>query len=183
LINQLINFQLANHALASVGLSYQELEILQCTFTPMILGVLGAIWSQKVRPGVTLLVERGGTIAVFAAVAMFVSVSAGSDIGGWARLTFQLAALLLVLAVHFGQTSRVAALLEYRPLRYVGVVSYGVYLLHMFAADFSRRFLSFIDVQNSETFFAATMAFSVLLAGASYRYFERPILALKSKFR
>jgi peptidoglycan/LPS O-acetylase OafA/YrhL len=68
--------------------------------------------------------------------------------------------------------------LTLRPLRYVGMVSYGVYLMHMIALNLVRRVA---PGQGFAVNFPLTLALSVLMAGLSYRYFESRFLRLKER--
>jgi peptidoglycan/LPS O-acetylase OafA/YrhL len=63
-------------------------------------------------------------------------------------------------------------------IRYVGTISYGVYLLHMIALNVLRRAL---PEQGFAVYFPLTLALSVLLAGLSFRYFESRFLRLKER--
>jgi peptidoglycan/LPS O-acetylase OafA/YrhL len=62
--------------------------------------------------------------------------------------------------------------------RYIGTVSYGVYLLHMLAFNVVRRA---VPEQGFAVYFPLTLALSVLLAGVSFRYFESWFLRLKER--
>jgi peptidoglycan/LPS O-acetylase OafA/YrhL len=64
------------------------------------------------------------------------------------------------------------------PLRYVGMISYGVYLLHMIALNLVRRA---VPGQGFAVYLVLTLALSVLMAGLSYRYFESRFLRLKER--
>ncbi len=68
--------------------------------------------------------------------------------------------------------------LTLRPLRYVGMISYGIYLMHMIALNLARRA---VPGQGFALYFPLTMALSVLMAGLSYRYFESRFLRLKER--
>ncbi|MBN1207834.1 MAG: acyltransferase [Myxococcaceae bacterium] len=63
-------------------------------------------------------------------------------------------------------------------VRYVGMISYGIYLLHMIALNLMRRVA---PGQGFALYFPLTMALSVALAGLSYRYFESRFLRLKER--
>ena len=69
-------------------------------------------------------------------------------------------------------------LLTFSWARYIGTVSYGIYLLHMLAFNLVRRLL---PDQGFAVYFVLTMALSVLLAGLSFRYFESWFLRLKDR--
>jgi peptidoglycan/LPS O-acetylase OafA/YrhL len=64
-------------------------------------------------------------------------------------------------------------------VRYIGTVSYGIYLLHMLVLNVVRRL---VPGQGTAVQFVLTLALSVLVAGLSYRYFESWFLKLKGRF-
>lgn len=70
--------------------------------------------------------------------------------------------------------------LTLKPLAFLGSISYGVYLMHMLAANAARKVLGHpegLDV------FLMTVAVVTVLAAASFRFFEAPVLRLKNRFR
>jgi peptidoglycan/LPS O-acetylase OafA/YrhL len=97
------------------------------------------------------------------------------------------AILSLVLLVG---TSRFAAWVRLRPLRFFGEISYGLYLVHLLIFDaydwFIRRF-AWRPALSSGPFFARTVRFlcvavvATLLATISRRYFEERFLRLKNR--
>jgi peptidoglycan/LPS O-acetylase OafA/YrhL len=68
--------------------------------------------------------------------------------------------------------------LEHRFLCHVGTVSYGIYLIHMLALNATRRLL---PDSGSLARFAVASLLAILVASASHRWFERPIMALKDR--
>ncbi len=69
-------------------------------------------------------------------------------------------------------------LLTWRPIRYVGEISYGIYLVHMLCVNAVRKVLP----APEGLLFLAALACSILVAGISHRWFERPVLRLKDRF-
>jgi peptidoglycan/LPS O-acetylase OafA/YrhL len=63
--------------------------------------------------------------------------------------------------------------------RYIGMISYGLYLLHMIAMNGTKA----IHKDHDWLFFAIALAASIALASASYWMFESPFLKLKNRFR
>ncbi|MBI5067374.1 MAG: acyltransferase [Deltaproteobacteria bacterium] len=117
--------------------------------------------------------------------------------GQWWSAPLATALLVLALAVEATPTALVALamtclvvacsirpdhllrhLLGWRALRYVGTISYGMYLLHMLSLNAARRL---VPDAGAPLRFALAAAIAILLASVSYRWFERPILALKDR--
>jgi peptidoglycan/LPS O-acetylase OafA/YrhL len=63
-------------------------------------------------------------------------------------------------------------------IRHVGVISYGVYLMHMLALNIVRRAL---PGQGFAVTFLVTLGVTVVAATLSHRYFESRFLRLKAK--
>ncbi|MEM7433797.1 MAG: acyltransferase [Myxococcota bacterium] len=98
---------------------------------------------------------------------------------------FALASVTLFLVgLHAPPGSWIMAGLEWRPLTYLGRISYGVYLYHMpvyfIVAHFS------VDLGNSYAIFAALalvkVVATIVVASLSFAFLERPALKLKSKW-
>ncbi len=60
------------------------------------------------------------------------------------------------------------------PLDYLGEISYGIYLWHLFAVTYVIYFLGLRDMQA----LAAVLALTIGAAALSWRYFEKPIMGL-----
>jgi peptidoglycan/LPS O-acetylase OafA/YrhL len=73
--------------------------------------------------------------------------------------------------------------LEWRPIAYVGKISYGVYLFQSAGIDLLQYVLGTpVTASRKLLFTAAAYALAIALASVSYSYFEAPILKLKSRF-
>jgi peptidoglycan/LPS O-acetylase OafA/YrhL len=75
------------------------------------------------------------------------------------------------------QRSWIGPVLTNPAIRYVGTISYGMYLLHMLAMNVVRRALS-----GEVAVFLGAVALSAAAASVSYRFFEHPFLSLKARF-
>ena len=86
---------------------------------------------------------------------------------------------LLIGWIYFNQTSRLTRFLELRPLKYIGLISYGLYL-------FQGLFLTTDPTRTPEQAWPPSPEVGLLLlllaAPLSYHFFEIPFLRLKSRF-
>lgn len=85
----------------------------------------------------------------------------------------------VVVSVCLAESTPLHPLLQWRPLAFVGVISYGVYLLHMLCANVIGRLL---HQNHGLGMFAATLLTAIVAGHLSFRYFETPLLKLKRRF-
>jgi peptidoglycan/LPS O-acetylase OafA/YrhL len=92
-----------------------------------------------------------------------------------------IAAALVLECIHPGST--LGRILSWRPLRALGIISYGFYvyhdLLHDFFADFAHRF--FPHFSYAMTLVIAFIG-TICIATISYQCLEKPLLKLKNRF-
>jgi peptidoglycan/LPS O-acetylase OafA/YrhL len=67
-------------------------------------------------------------------------------------------------------------------IRYVGTISYGMYLIHRLAIRVTQTVVSEHHERPLLVFLAA-LVLTVVAAGISYRFYEQPFLRLKNRFR
>jgi peptidoglycan/LPS O-acetylase OafA/YrhL len=70
----------------------------------------------------------------------------------------------------------------YAPLRYLGRISYGLYLIHLFMWPLVDWLSAHSSVIRAVPPFAARLGLTVLLAATMWRLVEAPILKLKARF-
>ena len=87
---------------------------------------------------------------------------------------------LLVAGVCVRDDTVLHPLLNWRPAVFMGAISYGMYLMHMLAANFARILLGH---QAGVDVFVVTVSIVTIMAFLSYRFFEAPILKLKGRFQ
>jgi peptidoglycan/LPS O-acetylase OafA/YrhL len=90
---------------------------------------------------------------------------------------------VLILLIH--RRNRVLlAIFRLRPLTWIGVISYGVYLLHIPAAEQVRRFAPRVLHVAPGGFAEAFLSLAAVIAAASvsWRFFESPILRMRNRF-
>jgi peptidoglycan/LPS O-acetylase OafA/YrhL len=82
---------------------------------------------------------------------------------------------VLVLSLVVREDTGLHPVRRWRPLAFVGTISYGIYLMHMLAANLVRPV---IGHQRGIAVFAATIPVVLVVAYVSFRWFETPIRAL-----
>lgn len=91
------------------------------------------------------------------------------------------ALVLLVAALMVRPRNVLSPLLDNRVARYVGMVSYGMYMMHMIAMQFAHKASARVHGGGIATFFLA-IPITIAIASASYWFFEQPFLRLKKRF-
>lgn len=71
--------------------------------------------------------------------------------------------------------------LRFRPLAYIGVISYGMYLLNSLSVHLALTALSLVHIGHPAVVFPLGLGLTVAVATISYRSYEKPFLALKNK--
>jgi peptidoglycan/LPS O-acetylase OafA/YrhL len=91
-----------------------------------------------------------------------------------------LSACLIVMAIEYG--SLTFRLFNLAPLRWLGRISYGAYvfhdILHGQIARFAQHYTTHWQLATAALAFASTL----LLAWASFRWFETPFIRMKDRW-
>ena len=87
--------------------------------------------------------------------------------------------VILVGAVCIRADNGLSWILANPVARYIGTISYGLYLLHMIAMNGTKV----LHKDHDWIFFAIALALSIGMASASYWMYEVPFLRLKNRFR
>jgi peptidoglycan/LPS O-acetylase OafA/YrhL len=103
------------------------------------------------------------------------------EVWGYTLLNY-LFAVLIYCVVHTGLFT---AILESPPMRYLGRISYGLYVYHYgviaIVAALFRKYDLHYSMRSAQMFFAA-MSITLLIATASFFLLERPLINLKDRF-
>jgi peptidoglycan/LPS O-acetylase OafA/YrhL len=142
---------------------------------PILLGAAAALIVSRPR-GFELLSPILGRVwsapATAVALALAIAMNAAQLITGTLMV-------LVVVSVCLVERTPLHPVLQWRPLAFVGVISYGVYLLHMLSANIVRPVL---HEQFGIRVFAATLGTVVVVAYLSFRLLETPLLKLKRQY-
>lgn len=89
---------------------------------------------------------------------------------------------LLVGSCVIREDNSLSKLLTFKPITYIGTISYGVYLLHMLAANAAKKLFFTLTQTSPLMYFALTLLIVVLSSSISYHYYESFFIKFKSKF-
>jgi len=170
---------LANQAMAGpTGLGAPETGLavmaLASLAPPILLGAVLAVLLDC-RPSFDVLAPALGHPASAPLLALSLLLGLQANVTG---LVTGLTMALLVASVCLRQDSLLHRALDLQPVAFVGSISYGIYLMHMLAANAIRRLLG---EQMGFDVFLGTLVVAIALAAISHRWFEVPILRLKSR--
>ncbi|MEA2373852.1 MAG: hypothetical protein QOD53_315 [Thermoleophilaceae bacterium] len=182
--------------LSVVRLHFALPESLDYFAIGMALAAISAACETSRRiPALLAPVTRRPWVAWLGAAALFVVVSKGigltggiTDEGTGARYLarhylYAAIALGLVLPALFGRPSEglIRRVLAWRPLLWVGRVSYGAFLFHVAVLEQLKRwdFGSWANDVTPYLWFPVALAGTLAIAAVSWYAFERPLLSLK----
>lgn len=185
-VSQVIHFGLADAALERLfGWNGTEPVMLrETTFTPILLGVLlaYALHDRATFDRVSGLFGHRWSAPVALAGLAAVLFTLPDDIRGWGRLSVHIAMLALVASAVIREDNGMARFYGWRPLVLVGVVSYGLYLLHHIGISIADGALTRLEYSHDLARLVLGLLVSLALAALSYRFFETPFLRLKARF-
>lgn len=183
-LNQVINFYRV--AITDwLGIPYfGDLSIMQATFTPILLGVcLAHLLHDELtfKYFQNLLFPKYSAILLSVILVLTCSFLP-DDISGIPRLFVQFLMVLLVGSVVINRQSKLVPLLEFPSIARVGVISYGIYLFHIYAIAIAEKLLYKVGIEQKMATFVLGFAIAIIAAELSFRFYETPFLRLKKKF-
>ena len=100
----------------------------------------------------------------------------------WPALATHVLMTLFLAACLVRPRNPLAPILNFKPIAYVGVVSYGIYLYHMHVRHFCVALMHSFGAASPWLTFVLMTAASIGVASLSYHFLELPILAHRSRF-
>ncbi|MGE3532905.1 MAG: acyltransferase family protein [Steroidobacteraceae bacterium] len=88
----------------------------------------------------------------------------------------------LVGSVVIRESNGLSYVLRWQPISFIGLISYGMYLLHMLSFHFAKRILLAIGIDQDWFWFPATIIVATLVASISYYYYESIFLRIKNRY-
>jgi peptidoglycan/LPS O-acetylase OafA/YrhL len=90
--------------------------------------------------------------------------------------------VLLAGSVVIRESNSLRPLLTWRPFAHIGMVSYGIYLMHMLSYNAVKEVLPAMGLDYAWLWFPTTVAVSTFAATISYRNYESWFLRMKNQF-
>ena len=72
--------------------------------------------------------------------------------------------------------------LENQFFNYLGTISYGLYMYHQIAIVLCINVLLKFHIMNDVALYVSSIVITVLIAGLSHKFLEKPFLTLKNKW-
>ncbi len=187
-LNQLVNFGILDGAILTIfGIHpEQHPEILDTTFTPILLGVaLAHGLNRKITFRYLARFLGGPLSALITGVLLLVLINVPvTDLSGGLRLAIHLAMTGLIGAILLSPDGRLSRQLSLKPVAFIGAISYGMYLYHMWAVHFLNAVFNKIGLTGQPILlFILVFIMTVMVATVSYYLYEKRFLDLRKRFR
>lgn len=92
------------------------------------------------------------------------------------------AILFGILILNLASNAKSVINLETLVLNYLGKISYGLYMYHGIGIVIALKLLNLYNIHSSIMQYLFSVLFSILLAGISYKYFEKYFITVKTKY-
>ena len=94
----------------------------------------------------------------------------------------------MVLILNLAANPRTLINLEYKPLNYLGKISYGLYMYHNFVLTLVLKLFMLSGVVNVSSigggiiYHIVSLGLTIALSALSYEYFEKWFLGIKTRY-
>ena len=156
----------------------------ETTFGPIILGVMLAHALASRRSFDYIFGVLGKWHAPLIALTLLIAATGLriDDMSGWPRIAVHWAMLILIAACVIHERHILMPVLRLKPIVRIGQVSYGIYLYHLLAQFVIFKTIQRAGVSNIWIIFVGNAIVAWVLAEISYRFIEKPFLAMRSRF-
>jgi peptidoglycan/LPS O-acetylase OafA/YrhL len=178
-IGAILVLVVARTGLVLSGTEHPFIWVLPLRADAFLLGALAAVMTRHQEPKRHQLMFWGGLL-LLALVLISLPLRGGAyQIMGYPLVAVGFTAILLSTV---GCKSAAAGILGSAPARYLGKISYGIYVYHLAAILVVGRIAEGREWHAPWLVSAVAFAFTLALAAASYRFLERPFLLLKDRY-
>lgn len=139
-------------------------------------GIFAAIYFDRHTSVLKVLFNKA--LFLFSIAFLIISLSLGIRYGFFHYEVFSV--LFGIIILNLACNPLYEKTLEYKPLNYLGSISYGVYMYH--PAILPLAILAGKYFESNTVIYVLTIGGTFLISALSYEYFEKYFLKLKSKF-
>ncbi len=183
-INQGINFGLLdNFILRYFGTV--DLSVFETTFTPILLGVSLAYLLHSLESfNYVKKISSYFWLPLLYSLALLIYIQfSPNDISGYPRLLIQIGMTLLLASIVIPTKNCFSCFLTVAPIARIGLVSYGMYLYHMWGIHVVTAVGRKLGINHWMFILLCSAAITYCLAEISFKYWEKPFLNMKNKFK
>jgi peptidoglycan/LPS O-acetylase OafA/YrhL len=174
---------LTRTAFVLVGAEHPFIWVLPLRADPFILGAVAAIVTEGRTITKPRLVLFLGAL-LMASVVLFPAIDEPGIFQVFGYTIIAVGCTAVVVAVQ--APSLTASLLSWTPLRYLGKISFGIYIYHLFCIAIAHKVIDTTQISgaNFENIVVSIVGFAltICVAAISYQVFEKPFLKVKSRF-
>lgn len=192
-MSELVNFGVLRPLLTRIYSDPQAylMPLFMVTFAPIAFGVCLAHILHHPRSHAVAyrIVGHRWAPLLWVGVLALIFHFAPEDMAGWPRLAGHLTVALLLASLVIREDNCAARLLKIPVWARIGAISYGLYLYHEWIIDYLTKPVDALIQHAGLTSIALFLRFVViatvciLVAEVSFRFFEKPILRLRSRFQ
>lgn len=158
-------------------------EMFTATYAPILMGAgLGLILHRAA--GFALCARFFAPalmpILLFLGLGIFIHILP-PNVAGWPNLVLHVVMTGCLASLVIREDNILYPLLSLRPIVWIGVVSYGVYLYHLIGLHIATIAVGAVGIAHQGVHAVLYLGITFLMAGLSFRYFESPILALRHR--
>lgn len=167
----------------SMGVSHNAIYILPFNhFEPVIMGILLAL-----RVPNTLLDKISSQFLLALVVFLLITISHFdvTDVGYSLNYFYWASSSIAMIMTYLSTRERggLSVLLSNSSFIYLGKISYGLYLYHMFASAKAMELMGMLSIENAFVVFSGKLLMTVVVATVSWIIIEKPVLKLKDRFQ
>lgn len=155
-----------------------EVFFLMPSIDCMAIGGAFAYLLFRKKPILNWFFSKGFQIVLYASI--LVLVLTGTFIPFFNHQVYSVLCGLLIL--NLAANPKCLISLEYKPLDYLGKISYSIYMYHILVIVIVLKLLALVGINNVIAQNVISVGLTVAVASLSYKYLEEPFVKLKSKF-
>jgi peptidoglycan/LPS O-acetylase OafA/YrhL len=87
-----------------------------------------------------------------------------------------------IIILNFAYNKKIDISLENKILNYLGNISYGLYMYHLIGISLAISISIAINVRSNYVIYPLSFILTIIMAGLSYKYYEKRFLKYKSRF-